>query len=89
LPRRSARSTAISNLKLFTSQTRKRNPNQPKKSTDKDEKAESDAEASDESEDFDESDEEEDDLCSSDDEFVGPRSKKGRGKKRLAILISN
>lgn len=47
------------------------------------EKPESDqSNQSNESEDFDETEDDEDDLASSDDEFVGPRLRKGRRKRK-------
>ncbi|KAI6233485.1 PHD-type domain-containing protein [Aphelenchoides fujianensis] len=90
LPRRSARNTALNNLKAIT------RPNAHRKKKDETAKSEKPAEAeapsekedstADDEEDSDE-DEEEDELGSSDDEFNLPSSRRGRkGKEAVSIL---
>lgn len=78
MPRRSARNAAITNLKQFTTPQRKRA--EPKKPTEGEENPESEQENSEEGESFDESEDEEE-LGSSDGEFV-VKTKKRKGRKR-------
>lgn len=84
LPRRSARNAAITNLKQFTTPIRKRTG--AKKAGENMEKQDSERERSEDSEVYDDSDEE-DELGSSDDEFVGPRTGKKRRKRFAPVFI--